>query len=141
MTEGKRIGRIVDGRFVSDDEGPTEELTPETGFVDPGAMIERRADWQLRDDGHLEVEDEHGRRSETVEPVVEAEVARRMAERDRAAAERRVDEQLEHLEHVIASIEPGELTWAHVTRLTEVNERVLELYKAGLIALVGGQSG
>lgn len=71
---------------------------------------------------------------------VEVEVKRRLEESDRAANEARVDEAIEHLEHVLASITPDELTWAQLTRLTEVNERLLEVYKWGLIAQLKAQT-
>lgn len=71
---------------------------------------------------------------------VELEVRRRLAQSDREAETQRTDAALETIAHVLATIAPDELTWAQVTRLTELNERVLELYKWGLVALLKRQT-
>ena len=43
-TEGKRIGRMVGGHFVSDDDGPTEQLDESSGYMPSDTDVTFRLD-------------------------------------------------------------------------------------------------
>ena len=107
-------------------------MSERIGRVEGGAFVDERGD---TDFGHVKSGLDGGGHADP-----EAVIRERMAEHDRVATERRVDEAIESLEHVIASIGPEALTWEQVSRLTDVNEKLLELYKAGLVALLKGKT-
>jgi hypothetical protein len=63
-----------------------------------------------------------------------------IAVRERYAQTNVVDEQLATIEHVLASVDVSALTWDQITKLTTVNEAILELYKAAILARMSGAS-